>query len=332
MPAAGPARKIREGTRKPERRAGHRCYGGGCLVCVARGTDTLVHVETILCKVCGRAPECSLAGPSHVYGDRIRRHTTPLTICNGSPPSTVSPLLQGALTGRQLGTLLTHRQITGVHTGMMNPMHATLTSSDALDVETFAKPAQQRRFAAAMERIAAGRPEGAPVRIYVSAAPRTMSNPKWESWLAQITGELPAGVEVLHYRSVFTDSRLYDWDSLVGTIDGLVVVGNRKRPGSRVYRLGPVARLELRSLIAQKPVLLFAHSLGLIPVIDCQSQVLTPDSTPKLKLIAPKRWQRGTLTLTAALEALTPGRGEVRQEEHAVPPGHLAHPFAAPPH
>lgn len=210
----------------------------------------------------------------------------------------------------------------------MIPMHATPT--DPLDVETFAKPAQQRRFAAAMERIAADRTAGSPVRIYVSAAPRTMSSPKWDSWLAQITDDLPDGVEVLHYRSVFTDDHPYAWDRLAETIDGLVVVGKQKRAGSRVYRLGPVARLELRSVIAQKPVLLFAHNLGLIPVIDCQSQVLNPESTPKLKLIAPKRWQRDTLTLKAALSALNPNRAEVTQEERAVP-GHLTHPFAAPP-
>lgn len=298
-------------------------------MCVARGTGTLIHVETILSKVCGRAPECSLAGPNHVYGDRIHRHTTPLTICNDTPAPAVSPLPQGALTYRQLDGLLTRRQNTGAHTGMMTPMHATLT--DPLDVETFAKPAQQRRFAAAMERLAADRPAGAPVRIYVSAAPRTMNSPKWNGWLAQITDQLPGGVEVLHYRSVFTDNRPYDWDTLVGTIDGLVVVGKQKRAGSRVYRLGPVARLELRSVIAQKPVLLHGHNLGLIPVIDCQSQVLNPEGTPKLKLIAPKRWQRDTLTLRAALDALTPSSGEVTQEERAVPPGHLAHPFGAPP-
>ncbi|MFD5898611.1 hypothetical protein [Streptomyces sp. NPDC060366] len=215
-----------------------------------------------------------------------------------------------------------------METGIMIPMHATPT--DPLDVETFAKPAQQRRFAAAMERIAAGRAVGDPVRIYVSAGPMTMSSPKWESWLAQITDELPVGVEVLHYRSVFPDDQPYAWDRLAETIDGLVVVGKQKRAGSRVYRFGPVARLELRSVVAQKPVLLYAHSLGLIPVIDCQSQVLNPEGTPKLKLIAPKRWKRGTLTLTAALKALNPSSAEVSREESAAP-GHLTHPFAAPP-
>ncbi|WP_405895197.1 hypothetical protein OG612_45070 (plasmid) [Streptomyces sp. NBC_01527] len=217
----------------------------------------------------------------------------------------------------------------GGQTGMMNPMHATPT--DPLDVKTFAKPAQQRRFAAAMEQIATARAPGTPVRIYISAAPRTMNSPKWNSWLAHITEELPDGVELLHYRNVCTADRPYDWANLVEGIDGLVVVGKQKRAGSRVYLLGPIARLELRSLIARKPVLLYGHNLGLIPVIDCLSQVLAPEDAPRLKLIAPKRWQRGSPTLTAALNALTPAHAEAEQAERASSPGHLAHPFAAPP-
>ncbi|MGY1503670.1 hypothetical protein ACW4TU_45140 (plasmid) [Streptomyces sp. QTS52] len=185
-------------------------------------------------------------------------------------------------------------------------MHAPPTDSQDLDVESFATPLQQRRFTTAMQRLAASRAPDAPVRVYVSAAPRTVDNPKWDSWLAQITQELPESAEVLHYRSVFTDDRPYDWDAIAEKIDGLVVVGKQKRAGSRVYRFGPVARLELRSLIARKPVLLYAHSQGLIPVIDCHSQVLTSGGTPRLKLIAPKRWNRESSTLQAALEALGP--------------------------
>jgi hypothetical protein len=206
-------------------------------------------------------------------------------------------------------------------------MHATPTNP--LDVETFAKPAQQRRFVTAMERIAADRAPGTPVRVYVSAAPRTMNNPKWDSWLAQITAQLPDGVEILHYRNVFTDDHPYDWDNLVAGIDGLVIVGKQKRAGSRVYLLGPIARLELRSLIAEKPVLLYGHNLGLIPVIDCQSQVLAREDAPRLKLIAPKRWQPDTVTLKAALNALNPAGAEAEQEEHTGA-GHLAQPFAPP--
>lgn len=214
---------------------------------------------------------------------------------------------------------------------MMSVMPAPPPDSQDLDVESFATPLQQRRFATAMQRLAASRTRDAQVRVYVSAAPRTVDNPKWDNWLAQITQELPGSAEVLHYRSVFTDDRPYDWDAIAENIDGLVVVGKQKRAGSRVYRFGPVARLELRSLVARKPVLLYAHSQGLIPVIDCHSQVLTPGGTPRLKLIAPKRWNQESPTLKAALEALGPAQGETVKEEHAVAPGHLAHPFVTPP-
>ncbi|MFD5557833.1 hypothetical protein ACFWIA_28830 [Streptomyces sp. NPDC127068] len=197
--------------------------------------------------------------------------------------------------------------------------------ADDLDVETFATPGQQRRFATAMERIAAARAPGSLVRVYVSAAPRMADNPKWASWLAKIAEELPAGVEVLHYRSVFNDARPYEWDSFVEQLDGLVIVGKQKRAGSRVNLLGPVARLELRSLIAQKPVLLYEHNLGLIPVIDCRSQVLRPEGTPRLKIIAPKRWKRNSATLRSALAALAPS-STLAEETH----DHLARPFAPP--
>ncbi|MGI5532487.1 hypothetical protein ACQEVX_35500 [Streptomyces syringium] len=197
-----------------------------------------------------------------------------------------------------------------------------------LDVETFARPVQQRRFASAMEQIAASRRRESPARVFVSAAPRTMNNPKWDSWLKQIEGELPGGVEILHYRNAFTD-RPYDWNDLAGELDGLVVVGKQKRPGSRVYLFGPIARLELRSLIAKKPVLLFGHNLGLIPAIDCKSQVLGPADAPRLKLIAPKRWKRDSETLQAALHAL--GSTPMGREEPRPATAHLAHPFATPP-
>lgn len=197
---------------------------------------------------------------------------------------------------------------------------------DPLDVETFAEPTKQHRFITAMKRIAAAKASGSPVRVYVSAAPRTMASPKWDSWLGQIAAELPTGVEILHHRSAFGDERPYDWGSLVEQLDGLVTVGKQKRAGSRVYLFGPVARLELRSLIAQKPVLLYGHNLGLIPVIDCRSQVLRPEGTPRLKLIAPKRWKRDTPTLKAALNALDPAVPVAVEEQHE----HLAHPFTPP--
>ncbi|WP_372412485.1 hypothetical protein [Streptomyces luteireticuli] len=202
-------------------------------------------------------------------------------------------------------------------------------TDDPLDVATFSTPVQQRRFVTAMGRLAADRDPGTPVRVYVSASPRAMNGPKWDSWLAQIAEELPAGVEILHYRNTVTDDRPYNWESLAEHLDGLVVVGKQKRAGSRVYLLGPIARLELRSLIAQKPVLLYGHNLGLIPAIDCKNQVLPPGDAPRLKLIAPKRWQQDTTTLKAALCALTPVGVEAGEGERTAAPGHLAHPFAA---
>jgi hypothetical protein len=179
-----------------------------------------------------------------------------------------------------------------------------------------------------MHRIAAERRPGNPVRVYVSAAPKTANDSNWQRWLKRITEDLPDSVELLHYRSAFEGSP-YDWDSLAGQLDGLVVIGRPKRLGSRVHVLGPVARLELRSMVAQKPVLLFTHNLGLVPVIDCMSQVMAPAEAPRLKLIAPKRWSRNSATLQAALEALRPtddnGQGP---EAHRDTADHLAAPFA----
>ncbi|WP_367140710.1 MULTISPECIES: hypothetical protein [Streptomyces] len=206
-------------------------------------------------------------------------------------------------------------------------MQTTPTESLDLDVPTFARPVQQRRYTAAMEQIAARRAPDSRVRVYVSAGPRTMDSPKWDNWLEDIAAQLPDSVELLHHRNTFTDDRPYDWDTLAETIDGLIMVGKQKRPGGRVYLFGPVARLELRSLIAAKPVLLYAHNLGLIPVIDCKSQVMPRETAPRLKLIAPKRWQRDSPTLKAALTALTPA-DRPADEPQATIADHLAHPFS----
>ncbi|MFC5150003.1 hypothetical protein ACFPP6_35770 [Streptomyces aureoversilis] len=175
---------------------------------------------------------------------------------------------------------------------MMSSMQTAPTDSLELDraVPTFARAVQQRRYAATMEQIAARRAPGRPVKVYVSAGPRAMASPKWDTWLEDIAAQLPDGVELLHYRNTVTDSRPSDWDPLADSIDGLIMVGKQKRPGGRVYLLGPVACLELRSLIATQPVLLYAHNLGLIPAIGCKS--MPCETAPRLKLIAPKRWQR----------------------------------------
>ncbi|WP_371591231.1 hypothetical protein [Streptomyces sp. NBC_00470] len=197
---------------------------------------------------------------------------------------------------------------------------------------TFAGPTQQRRYSAAMEKIAANREPGTPVRVYISAGPKIMDRPQWDSWCVQIADALPKGVEVLHYRNVFGDDQAYDpsdWEQLADTLDGLVMVGSQKRAGSRVYLLGPVARLELRSLIAHKPVLLWGHHQGLIPVIDCRSQVMArTNAAPRLKLVAPKRWKQDSDTLQATLRALRP-RG-MRDHAAAAQGPLTAHPSSAP--
>lgn len=195
---------------------------------------------------------------------------------------------------------------------MMSGMHAT--PSDPLDVETFATPLQQRRYAAAMQRIANSRKPG-PVRVYVSVPPAMRRLRTWDSRVARIAAELP-GAELFDYRSVFSEDRPYDWPSFAEELDGLVIVAKPKRRGSRVHLLGPIARHELRSLIAHKPVLIHSHNGGLIPVIDCKSQVLGPDGAQRLKLTTPKRWKRDSATLQAALDALRPVAGGSETDMH----------------
>ncbi|MEW2425995.1 hypothetical protein AB0911_36325 [Streptomyces nigra] len=207
-------------------------------------------------------------------------------------------------------------------------MHATQKprQDDPLDVETFARPEQQRRFVAAMHRLAAERAPDSSVSVYVSIAP---GDANWERWLECIAEDLPDGVELLHYRTAF-EGAAYDWDALANRLDGLVVIGRPKRLGSRVHVLGPVARLELRSLVATKPVLLFTHNHGLVPVVDCLSQVMPPEEAPRLKLIAPKRWNRESITIRAALDALRPtGVSTAGLVPFRAAQAHLLTPFSA---
>lgn len=70
-------------------------------MCLAEGTGTLNHVETILILVCGRAPELHLAGHNDVRIDRIRRHTIPSRRVTTPRPRSVPVLSQGPLTPRQ---------------------------------------------------------------------------------------------------------------------------------------------------------------------------------------------------------------------------------------
>ena len=264
--------------------------------------------------------------------DLIHGHGTPLRSHNDTPVPLVSPIGERVLTERQNPRATRPCSTPAVPPGIMSGMHASQKprQDDHLDVETFARPEQQRRYIAAMDRIAAERRCDTPVRVYVSAAPKTVRDSNWQRWLKRITEDLPEGVELVDYSSAFEGSA-YDWDTLAGQLDGLVVIGRPKRLGSRVHVLGPVARLELRSLVARKPVLLFTHNMGLVPVIDCKSQVMTPPGAPRLKLIAPKRWDRGSATLRAAMNALRPeGGGDVVLESDQATVAHFSAPFSVP--
>ncbi|MGW6145296.1 hypothetical protein ACWFR4_45865, partial [Streptomyces sp. NPDC055140] len=68
-----------------------------------------------------------------------------------------------------------------------------------------------------------------------------------------------------------------------------------------------------------------------IPVIDCRSQVLAPPTAPRLKLIAPKRWRKGSDTIRAALGALTPTGAGMEPEHRTCGSDHFAHPLGTPP-
>lgn len=307
--APGPAREIENGTR-PERRTSHRCYGG-CPVCLQGGTGTLSHVETPI----GRRPHprrVHLAGMKNLM-ELFRGHCTPTACHQDTRCPNVSSLNQG---------LLTPRPTTGAPHGMMSTMHATPNSPE--DVASYATPVQQRRFITAMNRIAADRPSGAPVRVYISAAPRTQESEKWDTWVGRIRAGLPGRVELLQYEDEFTD-RPYNWDSAVDSLDGLIVVGRQKRKGSRVYYLSSGVRRELKSLVATKPVLLYVHGHGLVPVIDCASQVLPERSREHLKLTAPKRWRPDSPTLAAAVDALRPA--SLTEVRTGIGESHLKHPF-----
>ncbi|WP_307710772.1 hypothetical protein [Streptomyces sp. V1I6] len=153
-----------------------------------------------------------------------------------------------------------------------------------------------------MRRIADRRQPG-PVRVYIGAAPRMI----YQTRYFEESG-IPAGVEYVTYATAFGDhERPYDWSQIVDTIDALVIPCRPKKPGSAVHILGPTARLELRSLVAHKPVLLYSRKFGLVPVIDCLSQVLPPTDAPRLKLTIPRAWNPSCApTLAAAVHAMTP--------------------------
>ncbi|MEJ8639982.1 hypothetical protein [Streptomyces sp. MS2.AVA.5] len=104
--------------------------------------------------------------------------------------------------------------------------------------------------------------------------------PAWDARLADIKSHLP-GVELIEYLDAFNNEHAYDWSQLPDTLDGLIVVAKAKRIGSNRHVLGPYARAELRSLVAHKPVLLHTYHHGLVPIIDCSSDLIGPEEERK---------------------------------------------------
>ncbi|MET9669376.1 hypothetical protein ABZY19_29020 [Streptomyces sp. NPDC006475] len=183
-------------------------------------------------------------------------------------------------------------------------MSSPIKPTAPTEIDSYADPLRQRRYIAAMKRIATVRRPG-PVRVYLSVAPRMRQAPAWDARLADIRRHLP-GVELLEYLDVFNDVHPYDWSQVAGTLDGLIIVAKAKRIGSNSHILGPYARGELRSLVAHKPVLLHTYRHGLVPIIDCSSGLIGPEEKRKLRLTAPNCWKPDSPTLEAALAALAP--------------------------
>ncbi|WP_371540759.1 hypothetical protein OG217_37260 (plasmid) [Streptomyces sp. NBC_01023] len=201
-------------------------------------------------------------------------------------------------------------------------------------VVTYATAAQQRAYIAAMKQIHADRKVGAPVRVYICAAPQIARRRQWDERLAKIRHRLP-GVELLQFSDVFTADNYRDaWPQLAPTFDGLVVVGSTKRSGGQghVYRLGETARLEVIDIVrVGRPVLLHAKGAGLIPFVDCKINRVG-DDVLRTKVTIPDAWDPKDYepTLQAALRALRPLCLN-SPEEHTGERAHLAHPIAAHP-
>lgn len=202
-------------------------------------------------------------------------------------------------------------------------MGTTYIADEAADLETYAAPQQQARFVRAMNQLTVQRVAGVPVSVYISVPPEISQSQRWQQWRTRIEADLPPGVRTSTFEEAFCDRRQYAWDTFAESLDGLIIVGKQKRPGSRVFLIGPVARMELRAMVARRPVLLFAHDLGLVPVVDCKpAQLPHPHKGTRLKLTVPRRWKRTSETRVSALAALRP-----RSEAAARPTDHLLHPF-----
>lgn len=196
--------------------------------------------------------------------------------------------------------------------GMIDSMLALTTPGAS--AESYAPPARRRGYIRAMRQLAQAREPQAPIRVYVSAPPQIKQRPNWENRLKTIQDALP-GVELLYYDTVFRDLDHYldekeGWATFATGLDGLVVLGRRKKPSSisRKLRIGPIARNELRTVVPLgKPVLLHTMEYGLVPIVDCLPERFRwSEGEEGLKLTIPDGWDSASPTLAAALGALCP--------------------------
>src|SRR4051794_15694075 len=156
--------------------------------------------------------------------------------------------------------------------------------------ESYAPSSRQEGYVRAMQAIAARRHPG-PVLVYVSVSARRLGAPDWPLTLQKMSAALPSRVVLDTFPEAFPGGRSQyraRWQGYAADLDGLVVFGTRTAEHS--YLLGPGARQELRTVVrAGLPVLLYAHSHGLVPVIDCRPERPLTDrqSQPCLELTVP---------------------------------------------
>ncbi|MFF7249999.1 hypothetical protein ACFZBU_39625 [Embleya sp. NPDC008237] len=180
---------------------------------------------------------------------------------------------------------------------------------------SYASRTRRAEYVQAMKALAADRRPDTPVRVYVSVPPTVMARETWPTRLEAIRTALPAGVELLYYATAFPADADWDqaWPAFSPTLDGLVLIGKRTKPGSMspTLQLGPVARKELRTIVARRrPVLLHTYEFGLVPIVDCRPHRRGSEGRERLKLRVPDGWDSDSATLQAALEALRPVESE----------------------
>ncbi|GHE56537.1 hypothetical protein GCM10018785_27320 [Streptomyces longispororuber] len=208
---------------------------------------------------------------------------------------------------------------------------------------SYAQPSRRRAYVTGMRQLAAARPAGQPVRIYLSAPPAVQDRPTWPHRVDRIRDELPDGIELVQYRDVFDPAVDYfeQWAATADTFDSLVVIGlhRDRRRDPREQTLGPIARQELiHTVSAGKPVLLHSPTRGLVPVLDCKPRRVGAEPHQRLRLTIPPGWSPAEPTLQAALAALTPRHAGTTPQQRTTDtpsrprhdaPVHLAHPFSA---